>query len=82
MFVFALRACVRAKICARDSDNEGQVAKCVPQVPPPSASRGGGGPGDTTEILVIKLDPVDTTEILVMKVELIINYFFPGGHFR
>ena len=77
-----VRACVRAKICARDSDNEGQVAKCEPRAPPhPSASRG-GGPGDTTEILVIKLDPVDTTEILVMKVELIINYFFPGGHFR
>ena len=76
-----MRACVRAKICARDSLDEGQVAKCVPQGPPPRPHEEGGGPGDTTEILVIKLDPVDTTEILVMKFELIINYFFPGRPF-
>ena len=73
-----VRACVRAKICARDSLDEGQVAKCVPQAPPSASRAEGGGPGDTTEILVIKLDPVDTTEILVMEFELIINYFFPG----
>ena len=37
-----VRACVRAKICARDSLDEGQVAKCVPHPPPPRPHEEGG----------------------------------------